>query len=288
MAQIRALPCENRKPDPVPYETASADPVWSRLRAEAEVACNAEPLLAPMIRATILGQPTLEDAIIRRIASRLADADVPEVVLGQTLAQALDGAPDLGMAIRADIQAVYDRDPACTRFLEPVLHFKGFHALQTHRLAHQLWATGRKDLAYHLQGRSSAVFGVDIHPAARFGKGIMVDHATGIVIGETAVVGDNVSMLHGVNLGGNGKECGDRHPKVGNGVLLGAHAKVLGNITIGDGARVAAGSVVLRAVPPHTTVAGIPAKVVARDDGIDPSLTMDHLFNGYIDAGADI
>ncbi len=181
------------------------------------------------------------------------------------------------MAARADILAVYDRDPACHRYVEPLLYLKGFQALQTYRMAHRLYMSGRKDFAYYLQSRSSMIFGCDIHPNARIGRGIMIDHAHSIVIGETAVIEDNVSLLHSVTLGGTGKEDGDRHPKVRHGCLIGAGASILGNIEIGHCSRVAAGSVVLHDVPPNRTVAGVPAKVVGYAGCSEPSRIMDQL-----------
>ena len=192
----------------------------------------------------------------------------------------LDGDADLGTIFRADLGAVYDRDPACTRFLDPLLYFKGFHALVTHRFAHALWKRGRRDFALYLQSQSSRMFGVDIHPAAHFGKGIMLDHATGLVVGETASVGDNCSFLHAVTLGGSGKEKGDRHPKIGDNVLIGAGAKVLGNIKVGECSRIAAGSVVLSDVPSHVTVAGVPAKIVGSAGCAEPALSMEQ---GWVD-----
>jgi serine O-acetyltransferase len=269
-------------------DIAALDPIWAALRQEAQQAVRAEPLMATLLYGAILNQPTLEAAIVQRLAARLHHADMPGDLLVQAFFDALNADPDLPAIFRADIAAVLDRDPACNRHIEPVLYFKGFQALATHRLAHGLWRMGRKDIAYYLQSRSSAVFAVDIHPAARFGRGVMIDHATGVVVGETAVVGDHVSMLHGVNLGGNGKEHGDRHPKIGNGVLLGAHAKVLGNIRIGDCVRVAAGSVVLREVPDCVTVAGVPAKIVGEAGCGNPARAMDHVFADYVDAGANI
>ncbi|HVD73015.1 MAG TPA: serine O-acetyltransferase, partial [Xanthobacteraceae bacterium] len=184
----------------------------------------------------------------------------------------------IGDAFRADIVATVDRDPATNRFLEPVLYFKGFHAIQTHRLAHWLWGRGRKDFAYYLQSQSSAVFQTDINPAVSIGRGIFLDHATGVVVGETAVIEDDVSILQEVTLGGTGKEAGDRHPKIRRGVLIGAGAKILGNIEIGHCARIAAGSVVLKSVPHNTTVAGVPARVIGEAGCPEPSRTMDHLF----------
>mgnify|MGYP000985155485 FL=1 len=273
---------------PVPQTLANLDPIWAALRNEAAQAVADEPLLAALFYGAILNQPSLEMAVIHRIATRLAHQDVQGELLVQAFTDALNAEPEMGQDFRADIAAVLDRDPACYRHIEPVLYFKGFQALETHRMAHRLWHLGRRDMALYLQSRSSVVFGVDIHPNARFGRGVMIDHATGVVVGETAVVGDNVSMLHGVNLGGNGKEHGDRHPKIGSGVLLGANAKVLGNIHVGDCARVAAGSVVLRDVPRAVTVAGVPAKIVGEAGCSNPARVMDHVFADYKDQGADI
>ena len=187
--------------------------------------------------------------------------------------------PAIGEIFRADIVAVAERDPATTRYIEPLLYYKGFHALQTHRLAHFLWNKGRKDFALYLQSRASSVFGVDINPNTRIGRGIFIDHGTGIVIGQTAVIEDDVSILQGVTLGGTGKERGDRHPKIRRGVLLSAGAKVLGNIEIGACSRVGAGSVVLKPVPPNTTVAGVPARVIGHAPGHEPARTMDQMFD---------
>lgn len=267
---------------------ANLDPIWAALRTEAQQAVADEPLLAALFYGAILNQPSLEASIIHRIAARLAHPDMQGELLVQAFSDALAAEPELGQMFRADVAAVLDRDPACYRHIEPVLYFKGFQALETHRMAHRLWHLGRRDIALYLQSRSSVVFGVDIHPNARFGRGVMIDHATGVVVGETAVVGDNVSMLHGVNLGGNGKEHGDRHPKIGSGVLLGANAKVLGNIHVGDCARIAAGSVVLRDVPRAVTVAGVPAKIVGEAGCANPARVMDHVFADYMNAGADI
>ena len=188
----------------------------------------------------------------------------------------MEANPGIGQSIRADIRATRDRDPAAKGFSEPFLYFKGFHALQTHRVAHFLWHGGRQSLALFLQNRTSEVFGVDIHPAARVGNGILIDHATSVVIGETAVIEDNVSILHEVTLGGTGKADGDRHPKVRHGVLIGAGAKILGNVEVGRGAKVGAGSVVLEDVPPHCTVAGVPAQIVGTPNVDEPALEMDH------------
>lgn len=251
------------------------DPIWSEIRREAASAMAAEPALGSFIYATLLSHDRLDDAICHRLAQRLDHSDVDAVLINQTFQSILAEQPDLGSVFRADLAAVFDRDPACSRYIEPLLYFKGFHALVTHRFAHALWCEGRRDFALFLQSQSSRTFAVDIHPAALFGQGIMIDHATGIVVGETAQVGNNCSFLHGVTLGGSGKETGDRHPKIGEGVLLGAGAKVLGNITVGDGSRIAAGSVVLAPVPPHVTVAGVPAKVVGSSGCAEPALEME-------------
>jgi serine O-acetyltransferase len=253
------------------------DPVWSRLRQEAEAAIRQEPSLTSFVATTILNHPTLESAVIHRVASRLGHAVVSDDLIAQTFHEAVEADPAIGAAFRADIAAVADRDPACTRLMEPVLYFKGFHAIQTHRLAHWLWQTGRQDFALYLQSRASEVFQVDINPAVRMGRGIFIDHATGVVIGQTAVIEDNVSILQDVTLGGTGKERGDRHPKIRRGVLIGAGAKILGNIEVGECARVAAGSVVLHPVPPKMTVAGVPARVVGAVTCAEPSRSMDQV-----------
>jgi serine O-acetyltransferase len=251
------------------------DPVWTRLRQEAEAAIRQEPALTSFIFTTILNHPSLEAAVAHRIASRLGHAVVSDDLIAQTFMEALEADPAIGEAFRADIAAIADRDPACTRLIEPVLYFKGFHAIETHRLAHWLWQRGRQDFALYLQSRSSEVFQTDIHPAARIGRGIFLDHATGLVVGSTALIEDNVSMLQDVTLGGTGKERGDRHPKIRRGVLIGAGAKILGNIEVGECARVAAGSVVLRSVPRKMTVAGVPARVVGEVTCAEPSRSMD-------------
>jgi serine O-acetyltransferase len=253
------------------------DPLWSRVRSEAEAIVRQEPQIAPFIRAAVLDQDSIEDAIVDRISQRLDHAEVPAATIAAAFADALRDSPDIGEAFRADIIATYDRDPATTRFIEPVLYFKGFHAIQTHRLAHWLWHRHRKDFALYLQSRCSAAFGTDIHPNARIGRGIFLDHATGVVVGETAAIADDVSILHGVTLGGTGSENGDRHPKIGKGVMIGAGAKILGNIEIGHCARIAAGSVVLKPVPNNVTVAGVPARVIGEAGCSEPSRTMDQM-----------
>jgi serine O-acetyltransferase len=259
------------------------DPVWSKLKAEAEEARAREPSLAGLVLGTILQQPGLESAVAHRIAERLDHSDLPAALIRQAFSAFIEAQPAFREILRADIGAVIDRDPACERVIEPVLYFKGFQAIETHRLAHWLWQNGRRDFALYLQSRSSAVFQVDIHPAAHFGKGIFLDHATGLVVGETASVGDDVSILQGVTLGGTGKEDGDRHPKVRKGVLIGAGAKILGNIEVGHCARIAAGSVVLKEVPPCTTVAGVPAKVLGEAGCAEPSRAMNQLIAPGLD-----
>jgi serine O-acetyltransferase len=253
------------------------DPVWSRIRREAEDVVRREPELATFIYSTVLHHDTLEAAVVHRLSERLSHADVSGELIRQAYAGALENQPNIGEAFRADIVATVDRDPAANRFLEPVLYFKGFHAIQTHRLAHWLWGRGRQDFAFYLQSRSAAAFQTDIHPAARIGRGIFLDHATGLVVGETAVIEDDVSMLHDVTLGGTGKEGGDRHPKIRRGVLIGAGAKILGNIEVGHCARIAAGSVVVKSVPNNVTVAGVPAKVVGEAGCPEPARSMDQM-----------
>ncbi len=256
---------------------SNIDPVWLRIVAEAEHAIDQEPLMGGLLHASVLHHGSMQDALAYRVALKLASGEMSEQILREICDMAYADDPNLTMAARADITAVFDRDPACTQFLQPVMFFKGFQALQAYRVSHWLWRNGRVDLSYFFQMRVSEVFGIDIHPAAQVGKGIMIDHAHSIVIGETAVVGDNVSMLHSVTLGGTGKEEEDRHPKIGAGVLIGAGAKVLGNISVGHCSRIAAGSVVLHKVPPMTTVAGVPAKVVGEAGCSTPSVTMDQL-----------
>lgn len=251
------------------------DPIWAAVRAEAEDVMASERALGGFIYATVLSHDRLEEAICHRLAQRLNHADVDAGLIGQTFSDVLAGDATLGKAFRADLAAVFDRDPACHRYIEPLLYFKGFHALVTHRFSHTLWKQGRCDFALYLQSQASRIFAVDIHPATKIGMGIMLDHGTGIVIGETAVVGDNCSILQNVTLGGNGKETGDRHPKIGDNVLLAAGAKVLGNIRIGNCSKVAAGSVVLKDVPANKTVAGVPAKIVGDSGCPEPARAMD-------------
>ncbi len=256
---------------------AKLDPVWAQLVKEAEQAVKDEPLLGGLVHSSVLYHGSLERALSYRISMKLASGEMPEQLIREICDEAYSADTSLAMDARADIAAVYDRDPACHRFLQPLLFFKGFQAVQAYRVAHWLWNTGRRDLAYFFQMRVSEVFSIDIHPAAKVGKGIMIDHAHAIVIGETAVVGDNVSLLHSVTLGGTGKDDEDRHPKIGDGVLIGAGAKVLGNIKVGNCSRIAAGSVVLTEVPPCKTVAGVPARIVGEAGCSQPSITMDQI-----------
>src|SRR5690606_21482818 len=224
MSSPRALRSEPVQP---------VDFIWNSVRREASEAVERDPLLAAFLYSTILNHDSLEEAVVHRLSHRLDHPDLGADLIRQTYHAMLREMPEWSTTVRVDIQAYYDRDPACDRFLMPVLYFKGFHAIQTHRLAHWLWANGRKDFALYLQSRSSVVFQTDIHPASRIGKGVFIDHATGVVVGETAVIEDDVSMLHGVTLGGTGKAGGDRHPKIRRGVLIGAGAKILGNIEVG-------------------------------------------------------
>jgi len=254
--------------------------IWDKLRDECRQKAEAEPILASYLHLTILNHRRLEDALSFHLASKLATPNLPAMSIREFMSEAFDKSEEIQQAIRADLEAVVRRDPASRGISEPFLHYKGFHALESYRVGHWLWEQDRQALACYLQNRISEVFAVDIHPAARIGKGILIDHATSVVIGETAVVDDDVSMLHEVTLGGTGKVTGDRHPKVRRGVLIGAGAKILGNVVIGEGSKVAAGSVVLSDVPPHTTVAGVPAVVIGRPTTEQPSLEMDQGING--------
>ena len=258
-----------------PPQTKSCDPVWSKIRQEAQEAVDREPAMGSFIYASVLNHDTLEDAICYRLSQRLAHQDVDAGMLRETFKALIQDDPAVSAPFRADLGAVFDRDPACARYLDPLLYFKGFHALVTHRFAHGLCKAGRRDFALYLQSQSSRAFGVDINPACQIGQGIMLDHGTGIVVGETATIGDNCSILQGVTLGGTGKESGDRHPKIGFNVLIGAGAKVLGNIKVGCCSLIAAGSVVLKEVPTHTTVAGVPAKVIGPASCAEPARSMD-------------
>jgi serine O-acetyltransferase len=253
-----------------------APPVWAALRNEAERVSQTETDLAPLVNSVILKHDGLGSALGYQLARKLGDQEMRAMSVREICEDAYAADPGIVDAAEADLRAVFERDPACKGYLQPFLFFKGYIALQTHRVAHVLWREGRETLALYLQSRGSELFQVDIHPAARIGSGVFIDHGTGIVVGETAVVGDDVSMLHGVTLGGTGAERGDRHPKIGRGVLLGAGAKVLGNIEIGEYAKIASGSVVLKPVPANCTAAGVPARLVACPTCAEPARTMDH------------
>ena len=259
----------------------AVDPVWEAVRAGAQQILDGEPSLGNLVLASILNHDTFEEALAHRIAARLDHEDVSADIIRQGFAETLRDSPEIGEAARADLAATLERDPACHRAVEPLLYFKGYQAIQTHRFAHAMHKSGRRDFALYLQSRASQVFQVDINPAVPMGKGVMLDHGTGLVIGETAVVGDNVSLLQNVTLGGTGKSDEDRHPKIGNGVLIGAGAKVLGNIKVGDCSRIGAGSVVLKEVPPRVTVAGVPAKVIGAAGCAQPALVMDQMITVY-------
>ncbi|KAL7192863.1 hypothetical protein ACSBR2_024637 [Camellia fascicularis] len=270
------------KPDPPPIvpllnsDSASDDPIWDAVRQEAKLEAEKEPILSSFLYASILAHDCLEQALGFVIANRLQSPTLLATQLMDIFCKIMMDDWGIQRSIRLDVQAFKDRDPSCLSYCSALLYLKGYHSLQTYRVAHALWNQGRKVLALALQSRISEVFGVDIHPAAKIGEGILLDHGTGVVVGETAVIGNRVSLMQGVTLGGTGKEIGDRHPKVGQGALIGASAIILGNIEIGEGAMIAAGSLVLKNVTPHSMVAGIPAKVIGYVDEQDPSLTMKH------------
>ncbi len=255
---------------------SSTDPIWNMILETTEQHARQEPILASFLHATILKHTSLEQALSFHLANKLDSPAASALLIREIIEEAIAASPCIMTQVRADILATYERDSACECLSTPFLYYKGFHALQAYRVAHWLWNQGRRPLALFLQNQLSTVFGIDIHPAAIIGKGIMLDHATGIVIGETAVVGDNVSIMQSVTLGGTGKVSGDRHPKVHDGVLIGPGAKILGNIVIGAGAHISAGSVVLKAVPPHKVVAGVPAEVIGDAMCDQPALTMTH------------
>lgn len=253
-----------------------ADPIWDKIRNEAKEEAQREPMLASFLHSVVLNHKSLEDALSFQLACKLDSHTLTAPTLRDLIDEAFHGDTTIQGAIRADVQAVIDRDPACTEYATPLLYLKGFQALQAYRVAHYYWQQGRKSLALFLQSRISDVFGVDIHPAATIGHGILIDHATSVVIGETAVVADNVSMLHEVTLGGTGKNKGDRHPKIREGVLIAAGAKILGNVIVGEGAKVGSSAVVLEDVAPHTTVVGVPARAIGDELRTSPALEMDH------------
>ncbi|MBI1980848.1 MAG: serine O-acetyltransferase [Methylocystis sp.] len=259
---------------------AEAEAMWAHMRREAEDALRLDPSLTPLMLGAVLNRASLEEAVVHRIAARLGASAMEAETIADAFLQAVRDDESIADAFRADLAACVERDPACGRVIEPLLYFKGFHAIQSARLAHALWRGRRPDFAHYVQSRASDALAADIHPAARLGKGLFLDHGTGFVVGETAVVDDDVSILHGVTLGGTGKVAGDRHPKVRRGVMIGAGAKILGNIEIGACSRIAAGSVVLKSVPPNSIVAGVPAKVVGTESRAEPARDMDQLLRG--------
>lgn len=261
-------------------EGAAGDSMWAHMRNEAEEALRLDPALTPLFLRDVLNRACFEEAVIHRVSARLGGAAMEADLIADAFTRAAKADKAIGEAFRADIAAFIERDPACARLIEPLLYYKGFHAIQAYRLAHFLWRDGQRDLALYVQSRASDALAADIHPAARFGKGIFLDHATGFVVGETAIVEDNVSILHNVTLGGTGKAAGDRHPKVRRGVMIGAGAKILGNIEIGACARIAAGSVVLQTIPPNAVVAGVPAKIVGFETSAEPARDMDQILRG--------
>ena len=263
--------------EPANLDLAAADDaVWINLRAEAAQEASGEPAIARLY-ASIFEAGSFEDALAQNVAERLGHPSLPAEVLKSVLREPLIADASIGEAARADISAAVERDPASGRLLEPFLFFKGYAAIQTHRLAHWLWKAGRRDIALYLQSRSSEIFQTDIHPAAQFGKGVLLDHATGFVAGETVVIEDNVSILHGVTLGGTGTENGERHPKVRTGVLIGAGAQIIGDIEIGAYSKIAAGSFVTQNVPPRCTAVGVPARIIEGAGSNNPAETMDQL-----------
>ncbi len=258
---------------------ATCDPLWSTLRSEATALADKEPALSSFVHATILKHEKLESALSYHLAKKIGGEDLSPMLVREIFEEALRADPSIGAAMRADLSAVYERDPACNAYVDAFLFYKGFLSLQSYRIAHWLWSQQRHPLALFFQSRISELFDVDIHPAARLGRGIMIDHATGVVIGETAVVEDDVSMLHGVTLGGTGKEMGDRHPKIRRGVLISVGAKILGNIEVGEYSRIGAGSVVLKSVPAGCTAVGVPARLIGCAGGKNPSQEMNQLID---------
>jgi len=256
-------------------DLSSHESLWEIMCEEARVKANEEPILGSYFHATILNHKSFGSALSFRLASKLDNPMLPTMLIRDVVTEATDDDEEILKAAEIDMLATYARDPACEDLSTPFLFYKGFHALQAYRISHWLWTHGRETMAHFFQNQISVTLGVDIHPAAQIGSGLMLDHATGIVVGETAVIDDDVSILHAVTLGGTGKESGDRHPKIRRGVLLAAGCKIIGNIEVGEGAKVGAGSVVLTDVPPGVTVAGVPAKIVGKSTGVMPALHMD-------------
>lgn len=259
-------------------DIAEAGSLWKAVRYEVQLRADFEPIMSTFFHATVLNHDTFEGALSFLLASKLDSPVISSMAIREIFDEAYNKEPSIIHAAEIDIKAIRSRDPACNSYSTPLLFYKGFHALQSHRVASWLWNQERHSLAFYLQNQMSAIFGVDIHPAAQIGCGIMFDHATGVVIGETAVIEDDVTMLHGVTLGGTGKVQGDRHPKIRKDVLIGASASVIGNIEIGEGAKVGAGSVVMKDVPPHVTVAGVPAEIVGKPIGESPAEDVDQSF----------
>lgn len=260
-------------------EKKTEDTIWLSLYDDAEREARKEPLLASYLHAIVLNHKTLEEALAFHLAGKLSSSSLQPMLMREVIDQVFEESETIGVEFRADLKAIQERDPAAYNLAAPFLHYKGFHALQSYRVANWLWKSGRKGLASHLQNRMSELFGVDIHPAATIGKGILIDHATSVVIGETAVIEDDVSILHEVTLGGTGNTIGDRHPKVRKGVLIGAGAKVLGNVEIGEYSKIAAGSVVLTSIPPNSTAAGVPAKVIGKPFADIPAYAMNQMIS---------
>ncbi|VFP81723.1 serine O-acetyltransferase [Candidatus Erwinia haradaeae] len=258
------------------------DSIWRHIRIEARKLAECEPMLISFYHAMILRHNHLENALSYILTNKISNASIPEVSIQEIIQNAYAEDPTMITSAAYDIYAVRNRDPTVDKYSTPILYLKGFHALQIYRVTHWLWRKNRKSLAIYLQNASSVTFSVDIHPAAKIGRGIMLDHATGTVIGETAVIEDNVSILQSVTLGGTGKTSGNRHPKIREGVMIGAGAKILGNIEVGSGAKIGAGSVVLQPVPPHTTVAGVPASIVKKSNKNMPLMEIDQRFSGKI------
>ena len=256
-------------------EIANAGSLWQAIRAEVKARAEFEPIMATFFQTTVLNHDTLQGCLSFLLATKLDSSVVSSMAIREIIEEAFNSEPSIIHAAEIDIKATRDRDPACNSYSTPLLFYKGFQALQVYRIAHWLWGQKRHSLAFFLQNQLSSIFTVDIHPAAKIGCGVMFDHATGLVIGETAVVEDDVSILHGVTLGGSGKDSGDRHPKVRRGVLIGANASIIGNIEIGEGAKVGAGSVVMKDVPPHVTVAGVPAVIVGKPHCDNPAFDME-------------